>query len=121
MLENTLSRPKLYVMILTRLVYLILKKRSLEDCNSLLFKAGIDVGGSFLKFYMSIFDINNFAFKNESGLSKRFKDSRVKSYIFDRCCSRSARELRKHQNRLDQFGVAKARLQIDNCNRPQAL
>ena len=79
MLESTLSRPKLYAMTLTRLVYLILKKRSLEDCNSLLFKIGIDVGGSFLKFCMSIFDINNLAFKNESGLSKKFKDSRVKN------------------------------------------
>ena len=114
MLENTLSRPKLYAMILTRLVYLILNKSSLEDCNSLLFKTGIDVGGSFLEFYMSIFDINNLAFKNESGLSKKFRDSRVKSHIFDRCCSRSARELREHQNRLDQFGVAKGRLQMSH-------
>ena len=63
---------------LPRLVDLELKKRSLEDCNSLLIKIGIDGGGGFLKFCMSIFDINNLVSKNESSLSKKFKDSGVK-------------------------------------------
>ena len=49
---------------LPRLVDLVLKKRSLEDCNSLLIKIGIDGGGGFLKFYMSVFDINNLVSKN---------------------------------------------------------
>ena len=56
------------------LVDLVLKKRSLEDCNSLLIKIGIDAGGDFLTFCMSVFDINNLV----SGLSKKFKDSGAK-------------------------------------------
>ena len=39
---------------LPRLVDLVLKKRSLEDCNSPLIKIGLDEGGGFLKFCMSI-------------------------------------------------------------------
>ena len=48
---------------LPRLVDLVLKKRSLEDFNSLLIKIGIDEGGGFLKFCMSLFDINNLVSK----------------------------------------------------------
>ena len=107
-LENTLSRSP-------RLVDLVLKKRSREDCNSLLIKIGIDESGGFLKFCMSIFDINNFVSKNESGLSKKLKDSGVKKTFL------CARELRERQKTLGQFRVAKARLQIHNCSRPQAL
>ena len=59
---------------LPRLVDLVLKKRSLEDCNSLLIKIGIDGGGDFLTFCMSVFDISNLVF----GLSKKFKDSGAK-------------------------------------------
>ena len=63
---------------LPRLVDLVLKKRSLEDCNSLLIKIGIDGGSGFLIFCMKIFDINNLVSKNESSLSKKRKDSGVK-------------------------------------------
>ena len=64
------------------LVDLVLKKRSLEDCKSLLIKTGIDGAGNFLKFCMSIFDINSLLSKNESGLSKKYKDSGVKKTFF---------------------------------------
>lgn len=57
---------------LPRLVDLVLKKRSLEDCNFVLIKIRIDGGGSVLKFCMSIFGINNLLSKNKSGLSKNF-------------------------------------------------
>ena len=52
--------------------------RSLEDCNFLLIKIGIDRGDGFLKFCTSVVDNDNLVSKNESGLSKNFKDSGVK-------------------------------------------
>ena len=52
--------------------------RSLEDCNFLLIKIGIDRGDGFLKFCTSALDNDNLVSKNESGLSKNFKDSGVK-------------------------------------------
>ena len=61
-----------------RLVDLVLEKRSLENCHSPLIKISIDGGGGFLKFCMSIFDIDNLVSKNKTGLSKKFKDSGVK-------------------------------------------
>lgn len=63
---------------ISRLVDLVMKKRSLENCNSLLIKIGIDGGGGFLKFCMSIFDIDNLVSINKTGLSKKIKDSGVK-------------------------------------------
>ena len=64
-----------------RLVDLVLKKRSLENCHSPLIKISIDGGGGFLKFCMSIFDIDNLVSKNKTGLSKKFKDSGAKRYF----------------------------------------
>ena len=53
---------------LRRLDDLVLNKRPLEDCNSLLIKIGIDSSGGFLKFCMPVCDINNVVSKNESNL-----------------------------------------------------
>ena len=57
---------------------MVFKKRSLEDCNSLVIKIGIDGRSCFLKFCMSIFDIDNLVSKNETSLSKKSKDLGVK-------------------------------------------
>ena len=71
------SRPKLYAMI-TRVSWLgIERKVTLAGFNTILIKIGINGDGVFLKFCMSIFDINNLVFRIESGLSKKFKDSGV--------------------------------------------
>ena len=71
------DRPKLYAMI-TRVSWLgIERKVTLAGFNTILIKIGINGDGVFLKFCMSIFDINNLVFRIESGLSKKFKDSGV--------------------------------------------
>ena len=63
---------------ITRVSWLgIERKVTLAGLNTILIKIGINGDGVFLKFCMSIFDINNLVFRIESGLSKKFKDSGV--------------------------------------------
>ena len=56
----------------------IIEKRSLQDCDSLLIKVGIDGGGGFLKFCLGVFDMDNLVSGLQTGLAKKFKDSGVK-------------------------------------------
>ena len=63
---------------LPKFIDLVLQKRSLEDCESLLIKVGIDGGGGFLKICLGVFDMDNLVSDLKVGMSKKFKDSGVK-------------------------------------------